>query len=77
MKLGEKIYREAAKVTGKSDRALKAMAQLAFCSMLHHALRKRGSIIVTMCRITDDGRLDLEVDCGDYLSRKPKLGRRG
>jgi hypothetical protein len=66
----EKNYREASKVTGKSERALRATAQIAFASMLHHALRKRGSIIVTMCRITDDGRFDLEVDW--TAPRKPR-----
>jgi len=74
----DSIYREAAAATGKSEAQLRAMAGVVFASMLLHALKTPGKIVVTMLQIRD-GRLELEVDLpprrktADSLANPPNI----
>jgi len=51
MSRADKIYLEAAKVTGKGVPQLHEMAHQVFATMLHHALAQRGATIWTVTEI--------------------------
>ena len=55
------IYKRAELLTGKSHAQLRAMAEMAFASMLKKAMEDPGRIIWTVLRY-DQNKLDFEVD---------------
>jgi hypothetical protein len=74
--LVEKVYRRASELTGMSQQRLESLALHSFASILHHALKRRGEVVWTVCSFDrpgdHPGGIFLEVDVPRRPLHEPK-----